>query len=218
MDSGYLLDSPNDQDLASPGTPLEVVVVAEDPLARSALSMLLTGQGMSVATVTSGGAAGDARADVAVWDLGADTRQAQERIDEMDAAPQRVVALLPDATHAPAAFAAGARGLLLRETNGPSLGAALRAVAAGLVVVDPALATAVVPARERAPLAAELTTRESEVLQLLSAGLSNKEIAARMKISDHTVKFHVNAILTKLGVSSRTEAVVQAAKRGLVIL
>jgi len=78
--------------------------------------------------------------------------------------------------------------------------------------------SALIPSRDRAPLAEELTAREQEVLQHLSFGISNKEIAAKMHISDHTVKFHVNAILTKLGVTSRTEAVVAAARRGLVIL
>jgi two-component system nitrate/nitrite response regulator NarL len=106
----------------------------------------------------------------------------------------------------------------MRETSARALGAAVRAVQAGLVVVDPALATAVIPSRDRTPLAEDLTAREQQVLQHLSEGLANKEIAAKMHISDHTVKFHVNAILSKLGVTSRTEAVVQAAKRGLVIL
>jgi DNA-binding NarL/FixJ family response regulator len=57
-----------------------------------------------------------------------------------------------------------------------------------------------------------------EVLQLLAAGLPNKTIASRLSITDHTVKFHVNAIMTKLNVQSRTEAVVRATKLGLIIL
>jgi two-component system nitrate/nitrite response regulator NarL len=64
----------------------------------------------------------------------------------------------------------------------------------------------------------ELTAREREVLQLLAEGLPNKAIAARLTISEHTVKFHVNAILTKLGVQSRTEAVVRAVRLGLIML
>jgi len=60
--------------------------------------------------------------------------------------------------------------------------------------------------------------REREVLQLLAEGLPNKIIAARLKITDHTVKFHVNAIMTKLGVQSRTEAVVRATRLGLILL
>src|SRR5216683_2649955 len=63
-----------------------------------------------------------------------------------------------------------------------------------------------------------LTRREREVLQMLAAGLANKEIAARLAISDHTVKFHVASILGKLGASTRTEAVSAGIRRGLVLL
>nr|WP_236673772.1 response regulator transcription factor [Comamonas sp. JC664] len=63
-----------------------------------------------------------------------------------------------------------------------------------------------------------LTPREREVLGLLAEGLSNKAIADRLAISEHTAKFHVNAVLAKLGVQRRTEAVVRAAKLGLVTL
>jgi DNA-binding NarL/FixJ family response regulator len=64
----------------------------------------------------------------------------------------------------------------------------------------------------------ELTPRETEVLQLLADGLTNKAIAQRLGISDHTVKFHVNAVLGKLGAQSRTEAVVRATRLGLLHL
>lgn len=63
-----------------------------------------------------------------------------------------------------------------------------------------------------------LTPREAEVLGLLAEGLSNKLIADRLKVSDHTAKFHVNSILNKLGAETRTEAVVLAARRGLLML
>jgi DNA-binding NarL/FixJ family response regulator len=64
----------------------------------------------------------------------------------------------------------------------------------------------------------ELTSRELEVLRLMAEGLPNKTIALRLGISEHTVKFHVNAILGKLGVASRTEAVVRATRLGLILL
>ena len=63
-----------------------------------------------------------------------------------------------------------------------------------------------------------LTPREQEVLQLLAEGLPNKTIADRLYISEHTVKFHVNAILSKLGAQSRTEAVVRATRLGILLL
>ncbi|MFP2961004.1 helix-turn-helix domain-containing protein, partial [Myxococcus sp. 1LA] len=103
-----------------------------------------------------------------------------------------------------------------------ALVAALLSVARGLAVFDPALAElrgtsrATLTARNSSPDA--LTPREREVLGLLAEGLSNKVIADRLDISEHTAKFHVNAVLAKLGVQRRTEAVVRAAKLGLVTL
>lgn len=114
---------------------------------------------------------------------------------------------------------------LPREVSGEPLVAAVRAVASGLTVIDPLLgqhlfARADVPVATPATEAAgeELTTREREVLQLVAVGLGNKTIAQRLGISEHTVKFHVAAILAKLGASSRTEAVHLGARRGLVAL
>ena len=72
--------------------------------------------------------------------------------------------------------------------------------------------------RPLAELAEPLTPRESEVLQMLASGLANKEIAAKLAISEHTVKFHVASILGKLGAGSRTEAVSLGIRRGLVLL
>jgi DNA-binding NarL/FixJ family response regulator len=96
---------------------------------------------------------------------------------------------------------------------------AVAAVHEGLLVVDEAFAE-LLGGRPGpvARLAEPLTSRELEVLALLSEGLSNKAIASRLEISESTAKFHVAAILGKLGVGSRSEAIVQAARLGLVIL
>jgi DNA-binding CsgD family transcriptional regulator len=67
-------------------------------------------------------------------------------------------------------------------------------------------------------LAEPLTAREHEVVQLLAQGLSNKAVGERLGISEHTAKFHVNAILTKLDAQTRTDAVVRAARLGLILL
>jgi DNA-binding CsgD family transcriptional regulator len=69
---------------------------------------------------------------------------------------------------------------------------------------------------ERGPLDEPLTARELEVLQLLSQGLSNKLIARKLQISEHTVKFHISSLYTKLGASSRTDAVNRGARSGLI--
>jgi DNA-binding NarL/FixJ family response regulator len=133
-----------------------------------------------------------------------------------------VVALLPDEAHASEAWTAGARGLLLRQTDAEKLEAALLAVSQGLVTLDPSLTAAIMPTPDFAehppPPTEALTPRELEVLQLLAEGLPNKTIARRLDISDHTVKFHVNAILSKLGAQSRTDAVVRATRLGLILL
>jgi two-component system nitrate/nitrite response regulator NarL len=98
----------------------------------------------------------------------------------------------------------------------------LRAVVQGLIVLDDSFAAALLREVDDTPpppeLAESLTPREAEVLQLLTQGLANKAIAQRLGISDHTVKFHVNSILGKLGVQSRGEAIVQAMRLGLVAL
>ena len=110
------------------------------------------------------------------------------------------------------------RQVLLRDANEERLTAALVAVAAGLVVISPSLIG--VLAREDAAESAaiDLTPREVEVLSLLAEGLTNKAIAHRLTISEHTVKFHVNAIMGKLDAQSRTDAVVRATRQGLIAL
>ena len=121
----------------------------------------------------------------------------------------------------------GIRAILPADTAAGQLVAALQAAAAGLVVLHPADVAAALPVASTATssttqlpaeLSEPLTRREREVLQMLAAGLGNKEIAARLNISDHTAKFHVAAILAKLGASTRTEAVTQALRRGLILL
>ena len=143
-----------------------------------------------------------------------------ERLDGFRDAGVSVVALVPDETAASDAWSAGARGVLLRNAQAGPIVSALKVVAEGLAVFGPELASSLLPARTRpheSP-AEELTPRELQVLQLLAEGQPNKEIARRLGISEHTVKFHVNAILGKLNVQSRTEAVVRATRLGLVLL
>ena len=113
----------------------------------------------------------------------------------------------------------GPRAYLTREAGAEELAAAVRAVSQGLAVFSPALLAGRSPSEAtQAPSPDVLTEREREVLPLLADGLPNKAIALRLGISEHTVKFHVGAILSKLGASSRTEAVVLAARRGLLPL
>ena len=117
----------------------------------------------------------------------------------------------------------GARAVLPAGITHDELLAAIRAVTAGLIVLHPSTIAAIPHATVNASRPAEdwtepLTKREKEVLQMLAAGLGNKEIAAKLNISDHTAKFHVGSILGKLGVSTRAEAVAMGIRRGLVLL
>jgi NarL family two-component system response regulator YdfI len=118
------------------------------------------------------------------------------------------------------ALRAGVRAVLPSDISPQQLAASLEAAAAGLVVMLPAEIESIFPARGRGPnlLAEPLTPRENEVLQMLAAGLGNKEIATKCGISEHTVKFHVASILGKLGAASRTEAVTLGIRHGIVLL
>jgi len=209
---------------------LRVLVIADDPLARAGLAVLLSEQsGCTVVGRSSGqgdlpAQAAAHRPDVVLWDLGwerrPDLEASLEQVGELAEDGLPVVALLPDEAQSPEVWASGMRGLLLRDAGAEKLQAALQAVGQGLVVLDPSLVLGLSPVIEPGldSLVEELTPRETEVLQLLADGLTNKAIAQRLGISDHTVKFHVNAILGKLGAQSRTEAVVRATRLGLLLL
>jgi NarL family two-component system response regulator YdfI len=120
----------------------------------------------------------------------------------------------------------GARAVLPAELPGPQLLAALEAVSRGFLVAMPVEAETIVAASQIPASATNgveellepLTPREQEVLRMLALGIANKEIAARLNISEHTVKFHVAAILGKLGAASRTEAVALGIRHGLILL
>lgn len=116
-----------------------------------------------------------------------------------------------------AAMQAGAIGYLLKNVSVDELADAIRAAYAGRPTLAPEAAQALIQAtRHPENTHFDLTDREKEVLELMIEGLNNPEIAERLVVSKSTVKFHVSSILTKLGVSSRTEAVALALKHKLV--
>jgi two-component system nitrate/nitrite response regulator NarL len=196
--------------------PIRVALLTDDPLLRAGLSSLLAQVGSIDVVETD-------NAEVALWDAGTDASKTLGRLAELRTMTVPVVAVVGDAAHTAPAIAAGARGVVLRDQVGPGIHAALAAVRSGLTVMDTQLANQLVPhqpVHTTAPLKGrgELTERERQVVQLLSEGLSNKLIADRLGISDHTAKFHVNGVMMKLGASTRTEAVVEAMRRGLIKL
>jgi DNA-binding NarL/FixJ family response regulator len=110
---------------------------------------------------------------------------------------------------------AGARGVLPPDASESQIAAALQATAAELVVFSPESTTA---ASSIPHAASGLTARETEVLRMIAEGLANKEIAYRLGISEHTVKFHVSALLGKLGAGSRAEAIGLGIRQGAIML
>jgi DNA-binding NarL/FixJ family response regulator len=202
---------------------VRVLILADDPLVAAGLGHLLEEAGDTVAVEDA------SFADVALVDAGRGGADGAGRgLDALAELPVPALVLVGEEEDAAGALGAGARGALLRTSDPASLWAALVAVRAGLIVVDGAFAPAPLTASTSPSAGAagralsgsptELTAREREVLALLSRGLSNKQIAQRLAISDHTAKFHVNGILGKLGAATRTEAVVIAARQGLVAL
>ncbi|HSM55215.1 MAG TPA: response regulator transcription factor [Candidatus Sulfomarinibacteraceae bacterium] len=205
------------------GAPLRLLIVAGDPLARAALAGFLA-EFDEVHVI--GQLAADRslltdldayRPDILLWDFGWDADEVPVTLADVELP---TMALLPDETLAAEAWGAGARGLLLRDSDAERLITALLALDRDLLVLDPALAGAIRPelSTTDAPLPEPLTPREQEVLQLLAEGLSNRAIGQQLQISEHTVKFHVTAIMGKLDAQSRTEAVVRATRLGLILL
>jgi DNA-binding NarL/FixJ family response regulator len=200
---------------------LRVLVVSADPLARAGLAAWLSAEGGLEIDATSLPESREATGTpphVVVWDVGLDRGSASLRLPFADVP---TVALVSDPDLASLALGAGARGVVFRDTPPTRLAEAVRAAAQGLVVLDEGLVSAALrPAvsADGAGLPEPLTAREREVLALLAEGLSNRLIAQRLGISEHTAKFHVNAILGKLGAESRTEALVLAARFGLVTI
>ena len=162
--------------------------------------------------------------EIELVDSGADVVIAEAAGGEMPEAAESgaaVILLADDPQWAPEALRAGARAVLPRELTAAEMLAAVEAVAAGLVVVHPQdldillpPAAAALPAR---PVEA-LSPREIQVFAMMAEGIGNKEIAARLAISEHTVKFHVAQIMGKLHAGTRTEAVMLGVRMGLILV
>ncbi len=211
---------------------IRVLVVAASALARTELASLLAGdhQLEIVGQALEGGdverLVGAPNTDVVVAALDRGDERAVAALVALagERGGPAVVAIVEDEDPAWASEAlhGGLSAVLPRDAGPAELQAAVVAAAAGLVVrrredlVDGAGAA---PPREGASVkSAPLTRRELEVLRLVAEGFGNKAIAARLAVTERTVKFHLGAIFEKLGVTSRTEAVTAGLRRGLILL
>lgn len=208
---------------------MRVLVVADNVLARTGLTALLAIQhdieivGQVAGTESIGDDLDIYRPEVVAFDLGYDPAASAALLPLLGDMP--IVALLPTPEDALTVVAhllpETPYGLMLRDSNPAALARALHAVYGGLIVFDPPIAPALIVISDAISIddpAEKLTPREYEVLQLMAEGLPNKLIAQRLQISPNTVKFHINAILSKLEVQSRTEAVIRATRLGWVML
>jgi NarL family two-component system response regulator YdfI len=211
---------------------IRVFIVARSPLARGGLENLLAARRVSVVGRSASleslfEQVMDAEPDVVLVDASGDSSEALlDALGSSNFATETTVVLLRDHLRpgwTAEALRAGVRAILPSDLSPDQLAAALEAAMAGLVVVHPSEIAAALPAASAAfaplrELREPLTPREREVLEMLASGLVNKEIAAKLSISEHTVKFHVASILGKLGAATRTEAVSLGFRRGLVLL
>ena len=206
-----------------------LLVVADNPLARAGLTALLVERGCAVLAQVDGASLqrdiDRHQPDALVVDLGWDGDVMRGRLSQVESDLPVLAIAGEDDFEALAALLQALRvfpqfALLLRHGSPDVIVAALEALAAGLTVIDPQL-SALLAAPDRASeaqLLSPLTAREQEVLRHLARGLTNRAIALELGITQHTVKFHVNAIMSKLDAQSRTEAVVRATQLGLIAL
>ncbi|WP_262699152.1 MULTISPECIES: response regulator [Streptomyces] len=211
---------------------IRVAVVDDEALVRSGLRLILgTAPDIEVVAECSGAFAVDtvlgSKADVVLLDIRMPDADGLSVLRQLRAAPASpAVAMLTTfdvQEYLAAALRAGAAGFLLKDTDPEQLVRAVRTLAEGGSVLDPAVTRAVIGgylAAEAEATAAEaveaLTPREREVLTLLGEGLANPQIAERMGLAPSTVKDHVRAVLGKLGGLNRVQAAIVADRAGLV--
>jgi NarL family two-component system response regulator YdfI len=209
---------------------IRVLVKASSPISRAGLKSLLRAQpAFHLVDDPSGGApAIETESPPDVLLVEAETladSSAREAIDwARSGGPVVLLVRNPAIEAVGEALRAGVKAVLPSGLAGPEIVTAVEAAAVGLVVLDETeiemllRAPRTLSSGSSETVVEPLTPREIEVLRLLAAGLGNKEIASRLGISEHTVKFHVASIMGKLGAASRTEAVTLGIRYGLIMI
>ncbi|MER3434734.1 MAG: DNA-binding response regulator [Leptolyngbya sp. ERB_1_1] len=129
-----------------------------------------------------------------------------------------IVLLLEESSAIAEILQSGVRSILPSDVSREQLTEAIKATSAGLTVLHPDLIESLFVPTVRSSEPVPLTPREIEVLRMLAEGMGNKAISQHLNLSEHTVKFHISSIFSKLDVSSRTEAVILGAKQGWILL
>ncbi|MBE9011751.1 response regulator transcription factor, partial [Pseudanabaenaceae cyanobacterium LEGE 13415] len=142
----------------------------------------------------------------------------QDAISDISEVEIPIVLLLDDSAAVSELLQSGIRSILPIDVSREQLIEAIKATSAGLTVIHPELLESMLIPTVRSMEPVPLTPREIEVLKMLAEGLGNKAIAQHLNLSEHTVKFHISSIFSKLDVSSRTEAVILGAKQGWILL
>ena len=208
--------------------PVRLLIVSPSPLARSGLETLI--RPILETTVVGSGPlseaaslAGQLQPDVVVVDAGPGDPADLEPIRDLALAQPGlpIVVLALDTADQAAALHLGAAALLPSSIDAESLRAAILAAARGLITIARPDLAALLPQEADARAAASTmieapTRRELDVLQLLAQGLTNRQMAERLGVSEHTVKFHVTALLGKFDARTRAEAVARAIRLGLL--
>jgi two-component system, NarL family, response regulator YdfI len=227
---------------------IRTLIIAASAERRAALQKLLRGAAsIAVVGVLPGTAAAGAyvqhwQPDAVLIDLGLNPGNTERLVAEASGNFSGLTVIVladhPEAAWTARMLRAGISSILPRDASCPQITAAIQAASEELVVLHPEIVDGMLSeslldesllegegsdvegsgSRDIEPLVEELTRREVEVLRMVAAGLGNREIASRLGVSEHTIKFHVSSILGKLGATSRTEAVTNGIRRGLILL